>query len=152
MINQQAVEQNEADDRMVVDPHPFSQNSNSSDTEWDWEDDHSSQRVEQSQDTDDSGGTEQARNEEHNGNEGEQMLLADRLYPEVPAPRDVDEEDADGWCMIDKVGAWDAMLCEFQVLEEIPAQHMGAWVWAWSTVLQSPYAALLPATGPAETG
>ena len=105
MINQQAVEQNEADDRMVVDPHPFSQNSNSSDTEWDWEDDHSSQRVEQSQDTDDSGGTEQARNEEHNGNEGEQMLLADRLYPEVPAPRDVDEEDADGWCMIDKVGA-----------------------------------------------
>ena len=24
-------------------------------------------------------------------------LLADRLFPEVPAPRDVDEEDGDGW-------------------------------------------------------
>ena len=74
MINQQAAHQNETDDQMVIDPPPLSVNNSSSDIEWDWEDDHSSQRVEQSQDMEDIGGTEQPTNEEQNGNEGEQRV------------------------------------------------------------------------------
>ena len=142
LLNQQAAQENEAGlDDMVVDPHPPSPNNATSDGEWDWEEDHTSQRVEQGGARGNIIGTaEQVGNEEQN-NEGEQILLADRLYPEVPVPRDVNEEDGDGWCLIDRVGAWDAMLCEFQVLEDIPAQHIGTWVWAWNTVLQRVQAA-----------
>ena len=75
------------------------------------------------------------QNRASSGN-GEQMELADRLQPEIPAPSDIIVEDSDGWSSIDRLGAWNAFLCEFQVLEEVPAQHKGMWVWAWATVLQ----------------
>ena len=68
--------------------------------------------------------------------EGEQMLLADRLNPEVPPPINTLEEDSDGWSAIDRGGDWNIFLCEFQVLEEVPAQHKGTWVWALGIVLQ----------------
>ena len=61
---------------------------------------------------------------------GEQMILGDRLHPGVPAPVHSEEEDSDGLCAIDRVGGWNAFLCEFQVLEEVPTQHKGTWVWA----------------------
>ena len=53
LLNQQAAQQDEAglghdpSDGMVVDQHPLSQDiTTSSDGEWDWEEDHTSQRVE----------------------------------------------------------------------------------------------------------
>ena len=67
----------------------------------------------------------------------EVIVLEGRLHPEVPAPVDVNvDEDSDGWCQIDQVGAWESFLCEFQVLDEVPAQHRGTWVWAWGLVMQ----------------
>ena len=64
------------------------------------------------------------------------MQVAERMHPVVPPPSEIAGEDSDGWCLIDKVGAWDSFLCEFQVLEEVPSQHEGAWTWAFSTVLE----------------
>ena len=68
-------------------------------------------------------------------NTAEQMQLAERLFPAAPEPQEVVETDSDGWSLIDKVGAWNAFLCEYQVLEEVPAQHKRTWVRAWGTVL-----------------
>ena len=67
---------------------------------------------------------------------GEKLSITDRLEPEVPAPHNSVENDSDGWSAIDRVGAWDAYLCEFQVLEEVPAQHRSMWARAWEIVLQ----------------
>ena len=44
--------------------------------------------------------------------------------------------DAEGWCLIDHIGAWQSFLCEFRVLEDVPAQHRSGWTWAWSYVLE----------------
>ena len=94
LLNQQAAQENEAGlDDMVVDPHPPSPNNATSDGEWDWEEDHTSQRVEQGGARGNIIGTAEQVGIEEQNNEGEQILLADRLYPEVPVPRDVNEED-----------------------------------------------------------
>ena len=45
-------------------------------------------------------------------------------------------EDSDGWCFIDKIGGWNSYLCQFQVIEEVPAQHRETWTWAFSTILE----------------
>ena len=54
---------------------------------------------------------------------GEKRSIGNRLNPEIPEPKFVQEADAYGWCLIDQVGAWPAFLCEFKVLEDIPGQH-----------------------------
>ena len=47
-------------------------------------------------------------------NRGEQGNLADWLDPVVPGPVvGLAGDDADGWCRIDMVGAWDCALCQF---------------------------------------
>ena len=70
------------------------------------------------------------------GRERERMQVAERMNPAVPPPSEIAGEDSDGWCLIDKVGTWDSFLCLFQVLEEVPSQHKGAWTWAFSSVLE----------------
>ena len=96
--------------------------------DWEWEEEQSSQR-DQSQ-------GEPSVVEVNKAVERENISLADRIAPEVPVPIEVHEEDSDGWSLIERVGGWDSFLCEFQVLEEVPAQHKGTWVWAWATVLE----------------
>ena len=32
----------------------------------------------------------------------ENIMLADRIEPEVPISMEVDEEDTDGWCLIER--------------------------------------------------
>ena len=44
--------------------------------------------------------------------------------------------DVDGWADIGRVGAWDAMLSEFSLLDEVPEQHKSVWVWAAAEVLR----------------
>ena len=66
---------------------------------------------------------------------GEKRPLGDRLKPRIPEPCWVEVADADGWNLIDQIGAWQAFLCEFKVLEDIPYQHRSAWTWAFSHVL-----------------
>ena len=46
------------------------------------------------------------------------------------------EEDGEGWTKIERVGGWNAFLCRFDVIEEVPSQHEAAWSWAWSQVLR----------------
>lgn len=62
-----------------------------------------------------------------------------RVRPEIPGPErmmgDV-EVDADGWAVIDCMGAWDCMLVKFAMLQEVPTQHQEVWVEAFSRVLQ----------------
>ena len=85
---------------------------------------------------------EDGRVEERKVIEEEVIILDDRLDPEVPAPVDINiEEDTDGWCQIDRGGAWNSFLCEFQVIDEVPAQHRGTWVRAWGVVMQKIQAA-----------
>ena len=62
--------------------------------------------------------------------------LRDRLFPEIPPPvnRTV-SEDANGWDLIDRVGGWNAILCQFPVMEEVPRQYRVIWSWAWGEVL-----------------
>ena len=67
---------------------------------------------------------------------GEKRSIQDRIAPDIPEPSLVDEADAYGWCLIDQVGAWPTMLCEFKVMEDIPCQHKSIWTWAWSYVLE----------------
>ena len=66
-------------------------------------------------------------------------LLQTRVRPEIPGPErmmgDV-EVDADGWAVIDCMGAWDCMLVKFAMLQEVPTQHQEVWVEAFSRVLQ----------------
>ena len=45
-------------------------------------------------------------------------------------------EDGQGWDLIDRVGGWNAILCEFPVREEVPYQHRVVWAWAWGEVLR----------------
>ena len=65
-------------------------------------------------------------------------LLAGRVSPAIPTAGPVGQEqaDADGWGEIDKLGAFDCMLCEFAMLDEVPMQHQEMWGEAWSQVLQ----------------
>ena len=48
-----------------------------------------------------------------------------RIKPVIPPanPEAGREPDTDGWAAIGRVGAWEAMLQEFNMLEEIPEQH-----------------------------
>ena len=48
------------------------------------------------------------------------------MRPDIPGPERLAEDavmDADGWCMIDCVGAWDCMLTKFARLSEVPTQQ-----------------------------
>ena len=66
-------------------------------------------------------------------------LLHTRVRPAVPGPERLvgdGDVDADGWAVIDSVGAWECMLVKFAMLKDIPAQHEEAWVEAFSKVLQ----------------
>ena len=63
-------------------------------------------------------------------------LLDSRVRPEIPGPALDVPADANGWGLIDKLGAWDCMLTQFATLEDVPAQHMEVWVEAFSQVLQ----------------
>ena len=42
----------------------------------------------------------------------------------------------DGWALIDRIGGWKAFLCEFQIMEYVPHQHLEVWAWAWAEVLK----------------
>ena len=69
--------------------------------------------------------------------EGEEELEP-WLRPLIPQPdpgagRD---PDTDGWSAIGRVGAWDAMISEHRVLEEIPEQHKAAWAWGVAFILR----------------
>ena len=44
--------------------------------------------------------------------------------------------DADGWSMIDCVGAWSCMLNKFPMLSDVPTQHEEVWIGAVSRVFQ----------------
>ena len=70
--------------------------------------------------------------------EGEGEDITDRIRPVIPPsnPEAGRGMDIDGWTAIGRVGAWDAMLSEFQLLEEVPEQHKSVWVWAAAEVLR----------------
>ena len=75
---------------------------------------------------------------------GARKSLADRLSPLVPEPTLAVDTDEYGWGLIDQVGGWQAFLCEFPVLEEIPSQHKSVWTWAWGFVLEKIISATTP--------
>ena len=67
--------------------------------------------------------------------DGERLLLEDRVSPAVPLPSLENATQKLGWVAIDTVGAWESFLCRFSVLEEVPQQHKGAWAAAWGHML-----------------
>ena len=72
-------------------------------------------------------------------NDEEFLNLNDRVNPTVP-PADlsvVRARDSDGWTLIRRVGGWESLLCEFQMLEEVPDEHQQVWVLAWTHVLKN---------------
>ena len=75
-------------------------------------------------------------NSQENFLPGEKRSITDRFQPDIPEPSFVQEVDENGWCLIDQVGAWQSFLCEFSVMEDIPAQHRSIWAWAWSFILE----------------
>ena len=70
--------------------------------------------------------------------EGEGEEIEDRIRPVIPAPNPEAGRgpDTDGWAAIGRVGGWDAMLSEVRLLESVPEQHKGVWVWAAAEVLR----------------
>ena len=70
--------------------------------------------------------------------EGEGEDITDRIRPVIPPPNPEAGSgiDIDGWAAIGRVGAWDAMLAEVQLLEAVPEQHKSVWVWAAAEVLR----------------
>ena len=71
------------------------------------------------------------------GSQRERGDLTDRLLPVVPPPIDRPlSEDGDGWDLIDRVGGWNAILCQFPIMEEVPYQYRVIWGWAWGEVLR----------------
>ena len=66
----------------------------------------------------------------------EYIDVSARLDPVVPGPAEVAIIDADGWGIIDTLGAWDCVLSRFSAMEEIPAQHKEIWASAVDTVLR----------------
>ena len=69
--------------------------------------------------------------------EGEGEDNSDRIRPVIPPPNPEAGRgpDIDGWATIGRVGAWDAMLTEFCLLDEVPEQHKSVWVWAAAEIL-----------------
>ncbi|MCP4269864.1 MAG: hypothetical protein GY777_30545 [Candidatus Brocadiaceae bacterium] len=59
-----------------------------------------------------------------------------RLNPVIPSAAEFTGIDADGWCMIDALDAWECALSRFSAIEEIPAQHKETWASAIDTVLR----------------
>ena len=44
--------------------------------------------------------------------------------------------DGGSWNAIDRVGGWNSLLVQFNMMEEVPyQQHEEVWVWAWGHVL-----------------
>ena len=82
-------------------------------------------------------GTDQGR-EVRGLAEGEGEDITDRIRPIIPAPNPEAGRglDIDGWTAIGRVGAWDAMLLEGQLLDSVPEQHKSVWVWAAAEVLR----------------
>ena len=70
--------------------------------------------------------------------EGEGEDITERIRPVIPPanPEAGRGLDVDGWADIGRVGAWDAMLSEFSLLDEVPEQHKLVWVWAAAEVLR----------------
>ena len=70
--------------------------------------------------------------------DGEGEGIANRIRPIIPPanPEAGRGPDIDGWAAIGRVGAWDAILSEAQLLEEVPEQHKSVWVWAAAEVLR----------------
>ena len=70
--------------------------------------------------------------------EGEGEDITERIRPVIPPanPEAGRGLDIDGWADIGRVGAWDAMLSEFCLLDEVPEQHKSVWVWAAAEVLR----------------
>ena len=64
--------------------------------------------------------------------------ITDRIRPVIPPPNPEAGRglDIDGWAAIGRVGAWDAMLSEVNLLEAVPEQHKSVWVWAAAEVLR----------------
>ena len=71
------------------------------------------------------------------GSQRERGDLTDRLLPVVPPPLDRPQsEDGDGWDLIDRVGGWNAILCQFPIMEEVPHQYRVIWGWACGEVFR----------------
>ena len=62
------------------------------------------------------------------------MYLNERIRPSVPEPNNSDEM-SEGWMAINRIGGWKSFLVSFQLLEEVPNQHKGAWCTAWKESL-----------------
>ena len=58
------------------------------------------------------------------------------MDPHIPEPGISPELEPDGWDLVDRVGAWDSFLCEFQVLQFVPWRHRETWALAWAEVLR----------------
>ena len=54
----------------------------------------------------------------------------------MPGPRECIGLHVDGWDQIDRIGVWEAYLCQFSLLEYVPWQHRETWAWAWGEVLR----------------
>ena len=71
------------------------------------------------------------------GNHEEKVNIKDWFEPEVPGPQEsISNADAEGWSMIDALGAWDCTLSRFSAIEEIPAQHREIWANAVRRILE----------------
>ena len=53
--------------------------------------------------------------------ESEVLRLHDRVRRQLPQPSQVEDEGDGGWNLIERVGAKDAFLCEFSILQEVSA-------------------------------
>ena len=66
----------------------------------------------------------------------ERAEVGPRVAPVVPQPCEVVDDGGDGWGLIKQLGAWNCIIPQFGALEEVPAQHVAVWCWAWGEVLK----------------
>ena len=45
------------------------------------------------------------------------------------------ELDGRGWNAIDRMGGWNSLLVQFNMMEEVPYKHEEVWVWAFGHLL-----------------
>ena len=73
-----------------------------------------------------SGVQHRGQDQQQFGGQVQGELLQTRVRPAVTGPERLlgdDDVDADGWAVIDSVGAWDCMLVKFAMLQEVPSQQ-----------------------------
>ena len=82
------------------------------------------------------GGEDAEIEEEEENDEGYDSFIEERSRPDTPEPNPNVVRDADGWKLIAKLGPTASFLSSFPALQEVPDQHVQAWVESVAKVLR----------------